>query len=162
MKIRVLRGRWIAAALAFAVAFGVWMLVESQRSHATSGARSHHSHAAAPSYAGPRKPLLVRPKAVRDRIQQLNRALETCLTANGAAQVELSEGGYMYRSDTRADAACAKQRYAIDAYVDSDAYHASDASARRLLERFWDCFDQLPERTEAAVEACRVSATNPQ
>lgn len=159
MKIPAIRSRWAAVALAFTVAFGIWMLVVGQRSQATPGV---HSHAAAPSYTGPRKPLLVRPKAVRDRIQQLNQALEACLTAHGVARVNLAEGGYMYQSNARVDAACTKQSNAIDAYINSAAYHASDAAARNLLKQFWDCFNQLPERTEATVESCRAKATNPQ
>jgi hypothetical protein len=159
MKIAAIRSRWAMVVLAFAAAFGVGMLVASQRSDATAGA---HSHATAPSYTGPRKPLLVRPKAVRDKIEDLNQALEACLAAQGVRRESLPEGGYLYRSNASVDAACGQERHAIDAYLDSDAYHASDAAARRLLEQFWDCFDQLPERSEAAVESCRMRATNPQ
>jgi hypothetical protein len=162
MKIRVLRSRWTAVALAFAVAFAAWILVANQRSHATVYVNLPHSHLAAPSYTGPRKPVLVRPKAVRDKIQRLNHALETCLIANGATRVDLAEGGYMYRSNASTSAACASQADAIDTYINSDAYHASDVAAHRLLKQFWDCFNRLPEKTEAAVESCRVNATNPQ
>jgi hypothetical protein len=162
MKISVIRSRWAAAALAFALAFGVWMLLANQRSHAVAAARLHHTHATAPSSSGARKPLLVRPKAVRDKIAKLNRVLETCLAGHGVSRESLPEGGYMYRSNARVDAACAGQRHAIDAYINSDAYHASDAAARRLLEQFWDCFNRLPARTEAAIESCRVEASNPQ
>jgi hypothetical protein len=163
MRIGALRSRGALAALAFAVAFGGWMLVASQRSHATGAGYvlgANESHAMANAYSGRRKPLLNRPKAVRDRIDQLNRSLEHCLSAHGAVREEIPDGGYMYRASGPALDECAGQQKAIDAYLDSDAYHASDAEALRLLKQFWDCYDQLADRTDAAVESCRLSAAN--
>jgi hypothetical protein len=120
------------------------------------------SHAMANPYSGKRKPLLNRPKAVRDRIVQLNSALENCLSAHGATRESLAEGGYVYRADGSAVSACAGQQKAIDAYLDSAAYHASDALALKLLKQFWDCYEQLTDKTDAAVENCRQAAANPQ
>jgi hypothetical protein len=165
MRIRATRHRWPLAALAFVAAFGAWMLVASQRSHATGAEyvlAPDDSHSMANPYSGKRKPLLNRPKSVRDRIAQLNRAFENCLAANAATREALTEGGYLYRADDSAAAACAGQEKAINAYLESDAYHASDALALKLLKKFWDCYEQLPDKTDAAVEACRLDAANPQ
>jgi hypothetical protein len=165
MRIRATRNRWAVAALAFVVAFGGWMLVASQRSHATGAEHAlapSDSHSMANPYSGKRKPLLNRPKVVRDRIAQLNRAFENCLAAHGATREDLTDGGYLYRADDSAAAACAGRERAINTYLDSDAYHASDVLALKLLKKFWDCYEQLPDKTDAAVEACRLDAANPQ
>ena len=165
MRTRASRSRWAIAAIAFAAAFGAWMLVASQRSPATGaayGLAPGDSHSMANPYSGKRRALLNRPKVVRERIAQLNRVFENCLAAHGAMREDLAEGGYLYRADGSAAAACAGQEKAIDTYLDSDAYHASDALAFKLLKKFWDCYGALPDKSDAAVEACRINAANPQ
>lgn len=155
MRRTLVRKRWTALLLAFALSFGAWMLITSSRSSAGHAANARAD--AAGKNIRPR----IKPRAVQAKLERLNQKYDDCMTSNGAAHVDLAGGAWTYQDDEAAATACAKDLDAIEAYANSPEYHSSDAMTHKLLKQFWDCVGSLPAQTDAAVQACADRASYP-
>jgi hypothetical protein len=103
----------------------------------------------------------VKPAAIQAKLDELNQRYDDCMARNGAPHIDLANGGWTYPSNPSADTACQADLAAIQTYVDSAEYHASDAETQKLLEHFWSCVNALPTRADAAVRACADKSSTP-
>jgi hypothetical protein len=97
------------------------------------------------------------PGSVNDR---LNAAFDRCMQAHGAPHINTGGGEWTYGQDSAAAAACKGDLAAINAYVSSPEYRATDAISNKLLKQFWTCVGaSKPDTTR--LRACAEKASYP-
>jgi hypothetical protein len=112
-------------AIAFALLAGVTAAVAAT----VVGGPSHFEHGK-----------LVLPAQVADEMARLNARLDACYIAHGASRVDLADGGFTYRDPQGvAQAACAPEQRAVDAYANGPEMRAASDAAAPLLRAFWTC-----------------------
>ena len=103
----------------------------------------------------------IKPPAVQAKLDALNRGYDQCMQAHGSAHIDTGAGAWTYQHAPAAAAACKGALDAVDDYLNSPAYRASDELSHRLLKQFWACVERLAKPDDASVRRCADQASYP-